>query len=112
MQAIDLLVLTATAVAVITDERFVSTTGGVPSAGANTLGVAKSQAASGEKFPVVASGTAIVESGGALAAGAAIETDNQGRAVTKNTGVTVARLAPGETAAGAGEKVEVILIQN
>lgn len=112
MQATDILVLSVTAAAAITEHRFVSTTGGVPAAGANVLGASKSLAASGEKFPVVCLGTAIVTAGAALAAGAALETDNQGRAITKNTGIAVARLAPGESAAAAGEKVEVILIPN
>lgn len=112
MQATDILVLTATAAAAITEHRFVSVTGGVPSAGANVLGASKSAAASGEKVPVVALGTAIVTAGAAISAGAAVETDNQGRAITKNTGVTVGRLAPGESAAAAGDKVEVILIAN
>lgn len=112
MQATHIFSLTVTAAAALTAHRFVSTTGGVPAAGANTLGAALSDAASGAKVPVATVGTAIAEAGAAIAAGAALEVDNLGRVITKNTGVTVGRMAPGETAGAAGDKVEVILIAN
>lgn len=78
----------------------------------NAQGVSDTDAAIGDKFATHVFGTAIIETGAAIAAGALIETDATGRAITKAAGVTVARLAPGESAAGAGEFVEVILIPN
>ncbi|MDF0377690.1 DUF2190 domain-containing protein [Methylophilus sp. YYY-1] len=100
------------ATAALTANRFVSTAGGVPAAGANAYGVADSDAAIGARVAVKTHGTSMVEAGAAISAGALVETDNLGRAVTKNTGVSLARLAPGEVATVAGQIVEVILFPN
>lgn len=112
MQANDIFTHSVTAAAAITEHRAVSVTGGVPAAGAAVFGIAKSDGAIGAKVPVAALGTAIATAGAAIAAGAALETDNQGRVITKTTGVTIGRMAPGEVAAAAGDKVEIILIPN
>ncbi len=109
---LSILALTALATSAVTSRRFVTNAGAQAGAAANTLGVSRTDAAVGQGFPVDVLGTAVVEAGGAIAAGAAVETDAQGRAVTKNAGPTVARLAPGESAAQAGDLVEVILIAN
>lgn len=109
-QSISLLTLTIIAAAALTEDRFVSATGGVPAAGANTLGVTRSDVESGKPAPVDILGTAIVEASAAIAQYAAIETTNDGRAVTKTTGVTVARAL--QAAAAAGDKIEVLLIAN
>lgn len=109
---IPLLKLTMTATAALVANRFVSITGGVPAAGANSYGVTDSDAAIGAKVAIKTTGTSMVETGGAIAAGGLVETDNQGRALAKNTGVTLARLAPGEVSTAAGQTVEVILIAN
>ncbi len=110
--AINLMVLTMTATAAITPNRFVTPAGALAGAGVNAQGVAQSNAAVGEKFAATVIGTEIVETGAAIAAGALIETDATGRAITKAAGVAVARLAPGEVAAAAGQFVEVVLIPN
>lgn len=110
MQNKALLILTVLTTAAITNRRFVSPTGGVPSAGGNTLGVADADAASGTHAPVVHQGTAIVEASAAIAKGAEIETTNNGRAATKDTGKTVARAL--QAAGAAGEYIEVTLIPN
>lgn len=111
-QSLAILTLSAVAAAQITANRFVSTSYGVPAAAANTLGVAESAAAAGERFPVTNQGTAVVETGAAISAGALVETDATGRAITKSAGVTQGRLAPGESATAAGQFVEVILFPN
>jgi organic radical activating enzyme len=109
---ISLLKLTMVATAALVSNRFVSLTGGVPAAAANSYGVTDSDAAIGAKVAIKTHGTAMVETGGAIAAGGLVETDNQGRAVAKNAGITLARLAPGEVSTAAGQIVEVILINN
>lgn len=110
--AISLLALTMTASGAITANRFVTPAGAVAGAGVNAQGVADSDAAIGAKFSTNVLGTAVVETGAAIAAGALIETDATGRAITKAAGVAVARLAPGEVATAAGQFVEVVLIPN
>lgn len=111
-QEITLLKITLTATAALLANRFVSISGGVPAAAANSYGVTDSDAAVGAKVAIKSHGTAMVETGGAIAAGALIETDNQGRAITRNAGAILGRLAPGEVATAAGQIVEVILINN
>lgn len=92
--------------------RFISVARVQAGAGANTYGVTRTAGVSGDAVPVDTLGTTIVETGGALAAGALIESDASGRAVTQSTGAKAARLAPGESASAAGQFVEVILIPN
>jgi hypothetical protein len=109
---IAILTLTVTAAAALTQNRAVTTLGAVPAAGAAVLGILRSSAASGQLVPVDVQGTAIAEAGAAISAGAALEVDNLGRVITKSSGVTVGRLAPGQSAAGAGALVEIVLIPN
>ncbi len=97
----------------ITANRFVSTAlAVVASAGVNTYGVAQMNGVSGDVVPVTVLGTEIVEAGAAIAAGAAVQTDASGRAITLAAGVNTGRLAPGESASAAGQLVEVILNTN
>lgn len=112
-QSIALLTQTIIAAGIIAANRFVTPALAQAGAGVNTYGVAEAAAAAaGDKTPVTTHGTAVVETGAAIAAGALVETDANGRAITKAAGVTVGRLAPGEVATGAGQFVEVILINN
>lgn len=111
-QSKSLLVLSVVATAAITANRFATGAGAQTGAAGNAIGVADSAAQIGERFPVVNQGTAVVEAGAAIAAGALVEADASGRAVTKTAGVTLGRLAPGESASGAGSFVEVILFVN
>lgn len=104
--------LTVIAVGAVAVARFVTPLGAQAGAAANTLGVARTEAVDGDALTVDVLGTTLVETGAAIAAGAALETDASGRGITKAAGATVARLAPGESAGGAGELVEVILIAN
>lgn len=111
-QSLNLLTFSMTALGVIAANRFVTTTGAQAGAAANTYGVAEASAVGGEKLAVTSHGTAVVEAGAAIAAGALVETDATGRAITRAAGPIVGRLAPGQSAAAAGAFVEVILINN
>lgn len=105
------LTLSVASAAALNAERFVTVAGAVPAAGANVFGVNRSSAAAaGELVPVDVLGTSIVVAGAAVAVGAALETDNQGRAITLNAGVKVARAL--QAAAAAGDRIEVFLIPN
>ncbi|MFW2438065.1 MAG: DUF2190 family protein [Arenicellales bacterium] len=94
--------------AVITN-RFVGYDGAQVGAAANTLGVSKTDAADTEPYPVDVIGTTIVEAGAAIALGAKLETDASGRAITQAAGPVVGRAL--QAASAAGEKIEVLLIQ-
>lgn len=109
-QSIPCLTLTVTASVALTADRFVAHGGGLPGAGGNTLGVARSDAAAGAAAPVDVLGTGVVEASAAIAAGAKIEALADGRAVTQSSGVTVARALQAATAAG--QRIEVLLIPN
>lgn len=109
---IPILSLTGIAGGTVSACRFVSPTMTQAGAGGNAIGVARTEGEAGDAVPIDVLGTAIVESGAAIAAGSAIEVDATGRAVTHTSGVIVARMAPGESAAASGLLVEVILIPN
>lgn len=106
------LTLSVLATGVILAQRFVTPAGAQAGDGVNTYGVSDSAAAVGERFPVVNQGTAIVETGAAIAAGALVQSDLNGRAITRAAGAPVGRLAPGEVSTAAGQFVEVILFTN
>lgn len=108
-----LLGVSVVATAALTAHRFVVlATGAQAGAGVAGVGVADNDAAIGEAVNVTVIGTKQVEAGAAIAAGALVESDASGRAITRSAGATLGRLAPREVAAAAGEKVEVILFQN
>lgn len=111
-QANAIFTLSVKAAAAIAAQTFVSPTGGVPAAGGNALGVAKTDAAAGDMVAVDTLGTAVVIAGAAIAAGAAVEVDGSGRAITQNAGKTVGRLKASQSAGASGDLVEVILIPN
>ncbi len=107
-QSRPILTLSIAAAAALTAERFVTGAGAVPAAGAQCLGVTRASGATGDLVPVDVLGTAIVIAGAAVAANAAVETDNQGRAVVLNTGAKLGRAL--QAAAAAGDRIEVLLI--
>lgn len=78
-----------------------------PAAGSAPFGVAAADIASNTIGLVQRGGILFVTAGGAITAGAAIEVDNVGRAVTRSTGVAVGVAL--ETVAGAGLDVLVSL---
>lgn len=106
------LTLSVVAAGAILAQRFVTPAGAQAGDGVNAYGVADSIAGVGERFPVINQGTAIVETGGAIAAGALVQSDLNGRAITRAAGAPLGRLAPGEVSTGAGQFVEVILFVN
>lgn len=105
-----LLALTVVATGVIVGDRFITGAGAQTGAAGNALGVARYGGAIGDKITTDVIGTAIVEAGAAVAANALIESDASGRAITKAAGVTLGRAL--QAAAAAGQKIEVLLIQN
>jgi hypothetical protein len=89
--------------------RGVQVTGAAVAAGGAGY-IAQTGGAVGDRVAVTTVGTAIAEAGAAIAAGALVEFDSVGRVVTRTSGVNVGRLAPGESAAAAGQLVEMIVI--
>lgn len=111
MQAISVLTLPVLATGTIANSRFVTPAGAQAGADANTLGVARSDAVSGDRIAVDVLGTAIVESGAAFAVNATLKTDSSGRGITWVTSGAKVALAL-QAATGAGQFVEVLLIPN
>lgn len=111
-QSISLLTLTVAASGAIAANRFVTPLQAQAGAGVNALGVARSAVADGELLAVDVLGTAVVESGAAIAAGALVESNASGQAITRSAGAILGRLAPGVSASGAGELIEIVLIAN
>lgn len=105
--------LTVIAAAALSANRGVTGAGAVPAAGAAIAGITRTSGAIGDPVPVDTLGTTMAESGAAIAVGAALEVDNQGRVITLASGTKVARMAPGQAAVGAaGALVEIVLIPN
>ena len=111
-QSLPLLSLPVTASGAIAASRFVTPAGAQAGAGVNTLGVSRFDALDTETLTVDVIGTAIIETGGAIAAGGLIESDAAGKAIAKAAGVAAARALPGQSAAGAGEFIEALLLAN
>lgn len=112
-QSHSLLSVPVKATGTVTAHRFmVLATGVQAGAAASGVGVADADAVAGDWVNVHLIGTKQIEAGAAIAAGALVESDASGRAITRSAGTTLGRLAPGESAAVAGDKVEVILFQN
>lgn len=105
-------VLTITLAGVAAGNRFINTALAQAGDGDNTYGVSRTSGADGEAIAVDVLGTAIVETGGPILAGARVQSDASGRAITIGSGAAVARLAPGESATASGQFVEVILLTN
>lgn len=109
-QSITLLTLTATASGSVAEARFVTFAGAQAGADTNTLGVNRYAATNGQLIAVDTLGTTVVEAGAAITAGAALETDADGRAIPQSNGPTVARAL--QTASGAGDRIEILLLPN
>lgn len=111
MQSISVLALTAVAAGTIAANRFVTPAGAQAGADANTLGVCRQAAVATDKVTVDVLGTAIVEAGAAVSAGATVKSDASGRAITWATSGAKVGIAL-QAAGGAGELIEVLLIPN
>lgn len=110
-QGIPLLTLTLALTGTVAAQRFVKLDGTQAGADANTLGVARTAGVTGERVAVDVLGTCMVEAGAAISGGATLETDASGRAVTWATSGPKVGIAL-EAAGGAGEMIEVLLVQN
>lgn len=95
-----ILTTTILAIAAIAKHRFVSFLGGYPTAGGAAMGPSETEADIGEQCPVNTHGELLVEAGAAIAVGAEVESDTQGRAIAKTSGVTLGRARDAATAAG------------
>ena len=95
-----LLAVTIAAAAALTRFRFVDFTGNVASAGERPLGVATTDFDTGEQASVATHGEILVEAGAAIAAGAEVQSDAAGRAITKAAGVANGIAWDAATAAG------------
>lgn len=110
-QAISCLTLTALLAGTVAASRFVTAAGAQAGADANTLGVAKTAGVSGDRVALDVLGTAIVEAGAAVSAGATLKSDASGRAIPWATSGAKVGLAL-QSASAAGQFIEVLLIPN
>lgn len=101
-----LLAVTIAAAAALSRFRFADYAGNVAGAGERALGVPTTDFGAGEQASIATHGEILVEAGAAIAAGAEVESDADGRAVTKTTGVAagVAR----DAAAAAGDIIRIL----
>lgn len=98
-----------TAAANLTEpKRFVGVDGNYAGAGAFALGVLEAATDTGKQAPVMTYGIAIVLSGAAITAGAGVESNAAGKAITKDTGVLLGYAL--DSAAGADEEIRVKLV--
>ncbi|WP_046983764.1 capsid cement protein [Delftia tsuruhatensis] len=108
---ISTLTLTVVANAAVSAERFVTQAGSYPTAGGVAFGVTRTSAAqAGDLLPVDVQGTSIVEAGAAISLDAALMVDAQGRVVPLTVGSKSPVARALGAAAGAGERVEVLLV--
>ena len=95
-----LLAVTIAAAAALSRFRFTDYSGNVASAGERVLGVPTTDFSAGEQASVATHGEILVEAGAAMAAGAEVESDADGHAVTKTTGVDFGMARDATSAAG------------
>lgn len=106
-----ILALPLTLTGTVAASRFVTPAGAQAGADANTLGVARSAGVATDKVTVDVLGTAVVETGAAVSAGATLKADSSGRGITwASSGAKVALAM--EAATAAGQFIEVLLIPN
>lgn len=110
-QSISLLALTVALTGTVAANRFVTPAGAQAGADANTLGVTRHAGVSGENASVDVIGTAVVEAGAAIAAGATLKSDASGRAITWVTSGGRIAIAL-QAATAAGQFIEVLLLPN
>lgn len=104
------LTLTRIAMGSVHANHAVTFSGITPNAsGSKVLGVSAFDAMAGEPIGVVVSGSAIIESGGAIAIGDGVMTDSQGRAISATGNIGEYVFADALTAAnGPGSLIEVL----
>lgn len=109
-QAISILALPLVLTGTVAANRFATPAGAQAGAGANTFGVCRAGGASGDRATCDVLGTAMVEAGAAISAGATIGSDANGKAVTYASGAKVGLAL--EAATASGQIIEVLLIPN
>jgi hypothetical protein len=110
-QAVGILPLPMVLTGTVAEARFVTPAGAQAGADANTYGVSRSAGVSADRITVDVLGTAIVEAGAAISAGATLKSDASGRAITWATSGAKVALAL-EAAGASGQFIEVLLIPN
>ena len=110
-QSTSILALSMKATGALTAERFVNQRGAQSGAGTSALGVARTDALVGTLVAVDVLGTAIVQTGGAIAEGDAVASDATGCAVVWAAGATQVGVAM-QASAAAGQRIEVFLLPN
>ncbi len=86
--------------------RFVGLTGNVCAAGAKALGTTETSCNAGEQASVNTHGVLLVEAGAAIAAGAEVESDANGKAITKAAGISNGFAL--DAAAAAGDVIRIV----
>lgn len=92
--------LSLLATAALAANRFATSAGAVPAAGAYCPGVVNGSFDIGEQANVSTHGIVLVEAGAAVAVDAAVQTDASGRAITLAGGISLGRALDAATAAG------------
>ena len=110
-QNISLMALAVLLVGTVGANRLVTPLGAQAGADANTLGVARTAGLAAERITVDVMGTAVIEAGAAISAGATVKSDASGRAITWATAGARMGVAL-EAATAAGQLIEVLLIPN
>lgn len=90
----------------LTSNRFVNFAGATPAAGDPVIGRANADYSAGEMAGVDTHGALVIESGGAIALGAQVQTDASGRAITLAAGAAAGRAL--DAATGAGEFIRIL----
>lgn len=94
------LAVTEKATTALTQLRFVNFNGGQAGDGEATLGIANTNYDLGEQAGINTHGSLLVEAGAAIAKGAQVQSDAQGRAITLASGAAAGRTRDAATAAG------------
>jgi len=96
------VILTTSVVAAVelTRRRFVGFDGNVCANGAKALAVVEADTAAGNVAPANVQGVILVEAGAAISAGAEVQSDASGKAITKAAGVSNGIAWDAATAAG------------
>jgi hypothetical protein len=89
-------------------KKFIGVDGNYADAGAFALGVLDAATDAGKQAPVITYGIAIVLSGGAITAGAGVESNAAGKAISHNTGVLLGYAL--DAATGADQEIRIKLL--
>ncbi len=102
------VVLTTSVIAAVdlVARRFVGLDGNLPADGAKVLGTVEADTAAGNVAPTNVLGIMVVEAAAAVAAGAEVQTNAEGRAVPKAAGASNGIAL--DVAAGAGDLIRIV----